>query len=122
MSGVDPLLLGNGSKKSSLKLGGISVTLTPRPVLSIMVGNADPGVVDKTAGGNSVLISSVALAVEVDFCNKLSFALGKLFSLLISMRLRIVGISGLLDAGINEEGNAFSSDKIFGFLLEVNVG
>ena len=49
-----------------MKLGVRSVTLTPKPALNMIVGNADPGDVDGGTGRDSVLLLGIKLICVVD--------------------------------------------------------
>ena len=82
-----------------------------------MVGKAEPGVVAIGAkeGLSSVIVFEFDIVCGVDWGN-VGSTVGKLFAKLITIRDRVVGISGLFEAGINDDGNVFSCDIIFGFL------
>ena len=82
-----------------------------------MVGKAEPGVVAIGAKeGLSSVVFEFNIVCGVDWGN-VGSTVGKLFAKLITIRDRVVGISGLFEAGINDDGNVFSCDRIFGFLF-----
>ena len=101
------------------KLGGFSVILTPGPSFSRIDGKTESDVVVEDGNGKVVAVSVSIITFAVEASD-----VGNCFSLLMTILDLVVGISGLLEAGMNEFGFLLSEEIIFGscFRLDSEVG